>query len=269
MFYREKKIECGNRYEEVDIIPRTVAAERGAGRGHRAKKQKESAPKQRNLNDKNAKRYLLQLANGNFGANDLHVSCTYQNEFLPKTPQEAEKEVRNYLRRIDYRRKKKGLDPVKYILVTEFKLDENGEYLKRLHHHIIMNGGLSRDEIESIWSKRVKGHGVQSMGWVNADRLQLGHNGIEALTRYITKDPQGRKRWSSSRNLKRPVSRTNDFKYSIIKIAKLAKHQDTAWTTLEQMYPRYQIVDVKFQYYEMTGWHIYLSMWLKPEFTRR
>ena len=74
MFIREKKIDCRN-YREVDIIPRTDDAERAA-KGKRGKRQKVTEPKQRDLNDKNARRYLVQLGNGNFGAGDLHVTCT-------------------------------------------------------------------------------------------------------------------------------------------------------------------------------------------------
>lgn len=75
MFIREKKTDCAN-YREVDIIPRTEAAEQAA-RGKRGKKRKVNAPKQKDLNDKNAKRYLVQLGNGNFHIGDLHTSCTY------------------------------------------------------------------------------------------------------------------------------------------------------------------------------------------------
>ena len=64
VFIREKKTDCAN-YREVDIIPRTEAAEQAA-RGKRGKKRKVNAPKQKDLNDKNAKRYLVQLGNGNF-----------------------------------------------------------------------------------------------------------------------------------------------------------------------------------------------------------
>ena len=102
MFYREKKVDCGT-YREVDIIPRTADAER-ATRGKRGKRKKVTEPKQRNLNDKNSKRYLVQLGNGNFGYGDLHVSATYAQENLPETPEEAERIVGNYLRRIAYRR---------------------------------------------------------------------------------------------------------------------------------------------------------------------
>ena len=101
VFIREKKTDCAN-YREVDIIPRTEAAEQAA-RGKRGKKRKVNAPKQKDLNDKNAKRYLVQLGNGNFHIGDLHTSCTYSEENLPGTVEEAENIVTNYLRRIAYR----------------------------------------------------------------------------------------------------------------------------------------------------------------------
>ncbi|WP_261805667.1 rolling circle replication-associated protein [Lapidilactobacillus luobeiensis] len=256
LFYREKKIDTG-RYREVDIIPRTLAAEQTAKRGTRSKKVRISRPQQQSLNEKNSKRYLLQLANGNFGKGDLHVTCTYSDEYLPETVKEAEKEITNYLRRISYRRKKKGLDPLKYILVTEYKLTDAG-WTKRIHHHIIMNAGLDRDEVEGIWSK----HGHQ-MGYVNADRIQVNQNGLEALTRYLTKDPQGRKRWSSSRNLVRPCQRTNDYKYRTSKIESLAEQSDQAWEYFAKKYPKYDLVAIDQVYYEDTGWHVYLRLWQK------
>ncbi len=258
LFYREKKIDTGS-YREVDIIPRTSAAEEVAKRGTRSKKKKVSRPQQQSLNEKNSKRYLLELANGNFGEGDLHVTCTYSDEFLPKTVKDAEREINNYLRRISYRRKKLGLDPLKYILVTEYKLSDEG-FTKRIHHHIIMSAGLNRDEVESIWSKR-----GQMLGFVNADRIQTGKDGLEALTRYLTKDPQGRKRWTSSRNLVRPVERTNDYKYRISKIESLAKQVDKSWQYFDEKYPKYEITKIESVFYEDTGWHIYLRMWKKEK----
>ena len=43
LFYREKKIDCGE-YREVDVIPRTDNAER-AVRGKRGTKKKATGPK--------------------------------------------------------------------------------------------------------------------------------------------------------------------------------------------------------------------------------
>lgn len=273
VFIREKKIDCTN-YREVDIIPRTDNAER-AVKGKRGKKQRVTEPKQKDLNDQNARRYLVQLGNGNFGIGDLHVSSTYDDKHLPSTVEEAEKTVNNYLRRISYRRNKLGLDPLKYILVTEYKFDKDGTTIKRIHHHIIMNGGLDRDEVEAMWTneriswKKYKEdpdyrNSIEQLGWVNADRLQLNENGIEALCKYITKDPQGKKRWSSSRNLERPIQRpAADHKYSKAKVEMLAKSADAGKDFFEKQFPDFDIVSITPKYYEDTGWHIYLKMWRK------
>ncbi|MFN1842418.1 hypothetical protein ACK2FW_23170 [Clostridioides difficile] len=149
-FIREKKIYC-NDYLEIDIIPRTDVQTKGK----RGKREYISKPKQKNLNDKNAKRYFTQSVNTNFNNKDLVVHSTYAPEYLPETLEEAEKEIRNYIRRIDYKRKKEGLEPIKYMLITEFGEKKDGT--KRVHHHIIMNGGLERDIIENLWFKKEKG----------------------------------------------------------------------------------------------------------------
>ena len=116
-FIREKKIYCGKQYREVDIFSYTDTQYRASQRGTRSRKIKESEPKQKNLNDKNARRYFVQTANLNFGDDPgaLHVSATYSGKYLPPTVEEAEREVTNYLRRVQYQRKKQGLPPLKYI----------------------------------------------------------------------------------------------------------------------------------------------------------
>lgn len=275
MFYREKKVDCGA-YREVDIITRTDNAERAA-KGKRGKRQTVSPPKQRNLNDKNARRYLIRLGNGNFGPGDLHVSTTYSARNLPGSPEEAEKIVSNYLHRIAYRMKKLGLPPLKYILVTEYgyrKNDTTGKPI-RIHHHIIMNGGLDRDAVELMWTKkrinwkqfetdRTYADTVERLGWVNADRLQVNENGIEALCKYVTKTPNGKKRWSSSRNLVRPVEQPPaDHKYTRRQIERLVKSQDHGRSFFERKFPGYEITEIRPEYYEATGWHIYIKMWKK------
>ena len=86
-FMREKKIYCGSNYREVDIFSYTNGQKTAAGRGKRSKKVKESEPKQRNLNDKNARRYFIQLGNLNFGDDPdaLHVTATYSAKYLPQS----------------------------------------------------------------------------------------------------------------------------------------------------------------------------------------
>ncbi len=247
---------------EVDLYPYTKMQQR-VSKGKRSKRKRETQPKQNNLNDKNARRYLNQLINGNFKKNDYHVTCTYREEFLPETLEDAEKEVRNFLRRISYRMKKANQE-LKYILVTEYSTKRESDKPVRIHHHITINQGLSRDDIENLWTKpkeKGKKH-RESIGFINTDRLQPDENGLSALSNYLAKHPRGKKRWSSSRNLVRPESRTNDHKYSRRGIEKVAKNQvdKDYW---EKKYPGWKITSsdygIENVYNEQTGWSIYLK----------
>lgn len=272
-FEREKKVDCGN-YREVDIIPRTEKADK-AVKGKRGKRQKVTAPKQKDLNDKNSRRYLVQLGNGNFGIGDIHLTATYDDAHLPETAEEAENIIGNYLRRVAYRRGVLKLEPLKYIVVTEYGYGKDGKCLRRIHHHVIMNGGIDRDDLELMWThdrinwrkvKEVKGYrnSIRQLGYVNADRLQLNENGIEALCKYLTKDPQGKKRWSSSRNLDRPIQHPPaDKKYTKKQIENIAKSPDCGKDFFEKKFPDYNIVSIVPEFFEETGWHIYLKMWKK------
>lgn len=191
-FMREKVIHCGKDYLSPEIFPYT-GTQQQAVKGKRGKKKKVSEPKQKNLNDKRAKRYFIQLANANFGEGDLAVHLTYAPEFLPDSYEEAIKIVINFLRRVAYLRKKRGLPPLKYLLITQ--MGRNG---KRIHHHILMNGGLDRDEVESLWwkvkeSKKKKRPAVM-YGWatmieaaLTEAKKQWGTN--ENVKNYIESDP--------------------------------------------------------------------------------
>lgn len=266
-FMREKKIYCGDHYREVDIYSYTDAQKKASSRGKRSKKVKESEPKQKNLNDKNARRYFTQTANLNFGSDPdaLHVSATYSARYLPATIEEAEKEVTNYLRRVQYRREKEGLPPLKYMLVTAYSTGKDGKKPVRIHHHIIMNGGLDRDTVEELWRKR-KRKGQKKgdrIGFCNADRLQSDENGISALCNYLVKQAAGKKRWSSSHNLERPTSRTNDGRWNHRQIERIAKEQPGRefW---ERKYPGWTLTDnvygVTYEHNDFTGWSIYLKL---------
>lgn len=256
-YMKEKQIYCGN-YLEVDIIPtgRKMKQRRG-----RKKRRYLSAPKQRNLNDKNARRYFIQLVNTNFTNNDMHITCTYDRNSLPPSIEEAERIVGNFLRRLSYRMKKIGLS-LKYILVTEFGASKATNKVIRVHHHIIINQGLSRDEVEALWCHRKKKGEKQGkrIGFVNADRLQTNEYGLEALARYLTKQPNGKKRWSSSTNLDKPYYTESTNRYSKRKTEELAKCPDDRefW---EKKYKGYVFTECKPVFNEVIGkWSLYIKM---------
>ncbi|MFW5433730.1 rolling circle replication-associated protein [Paenibacillus apiarius] len=253
---REKKIYCGN-YMEVDIYNHTILTPMKKGR---AKKKKVSPPKQKNLNDKNARRYHVQLVNANFGEGDLHVTLTHA--IAPETVEEAVKEVVNYLRRVSHKRKREGLPPLKYILITEGGNEKGQEKKKRIHHHIIMNGGLDRDVVEDLW-RRPRKKGQQKgdwIGFVNADRLKPNDYGLEAVARYLMKSPNGKKRWSSSQNLIKPEYRTNDHKYTRRQVEQIVRDEIDNQLYWKKKYPEWDVTEVKPVYTDINGWSLYLKL---------
>ena len=263
-FIREKRIYCGKEWLEVDIVPVTNMPEAGKG------KTKESSQAQKNLNDKRSKRRFVQIANANFGEDDLHISATYNEEHLPMTLKEAEKNVHNYLDRVKRRMKRVTGQDLKYMLVTEYTPDEEDEdKAVRIHHHIIINGGLSRDDLELMWSTtrinwnkandREYRKKIDYIGFVNCDRLQPNENGIEGLVNYINKRKKSCKKWSTSMNLEKPKEKKNDHKYSFRKLRELAKTPEDKEVWRKQ-YPGYEPTKIDFQYNDYTGWSCYLRL---------
>ncbi len=277
-FVREKKIYCGKEYLEIDVVHVTNTPEAGKV------KKETSSPKQKNLNDKRSKRRFVQIANTNFGSEDLHISATYNDKYLPVNLKEAEKNIHNFLDRVKRKMKKETGKDLKYMIVTEYTPEvENKDYQQmvldgmedksnkavRIHHHIIINGGLNRDDLELLWSrtrinwKKAKDpdyrKGIDYLGFVNCDRLQPNENGIEGLVNYINKRKKGCKKWSTSMNLEKPKVKKNDSKYSYKKICMLAKTPEDKeyW---RKMYKGYEPTKIDFQYNDYTGWNVYLKM---------
>lgn len=291
-FVREKKIYCGYDYLEVDAFNYAKTEQENARNGKRSKKEIISTPKQIDWNEINSKRYFLQLLNTNFTEEDLHLSLSYAKGNEPQSEEEMERDYNNLKRRIEYRRKKEGLPPGKYIYIPNCTFKKDGITPARPHHHIIMSGGLDRDVVEDLWRKRRrKGQKKgDKIGYANADRLQMDENGLGALCEYLSKQAGGKKRWSSSQNLdkpepetvdpdtppkaipsrfsasaniEKPWSRTNDHSFSRKEIEKICKEPpDPAYW--EKRYPGYTLCGggygFKAIYSDTRGWALYLKL---------
>lgn len=193
--YREKVYIAGD-YMEIDIIPAF-----GLPRRRRRQKSKETTPKQRNLNDKNARRHLTRLVHANFDLqHDYMITLTYDAAvFYPSTIKEAESVLKSFLRRINRESVKQGKGRHKYIAVSEQGAKGN------IHHHLILSNHLDRNTIEDLWCIG-RGHKRQRIGRANCRRLQADNEGVVGLTHYITKASQkGQRRWRQSRGLTPPV----------------------------------------------------------------
>lgn len=184
MPYIQKTIRAG-KFLEVEEYP--IGSD--GRRLPRKNKEKPSSKTQAQLNEKNAKKKLARLLSCNFGENDFFMTLTYHDKSTV-TEDEAKKELVNFLRRLRNLYKKKELPELKYIAITELDKKDG------LHHHLALSGGVSRDEVESVWKK-----GRTRTSYIEEDR-------IRGLANYFTKQSQdktpGKRRWLQSKNLTQP-----------------------------------------------------------------
>ena len=265
--YREKIYRCGD-YLEADIFPVFAKAQ-----GRRKAKYKPTSEMQARLNQRNAERYLTRLLNLNFTEDDISVTLTYSDSYLPETLEEAEKDVYNFLRRLKRLRAKSGLPEIVYV-----KIAGPG----RFHFHIPMSGGVDDKAIQKLWP----------YGYANIIHFEFNENGIEGHARYIAKQfegsddidifsmfdineetgevseksdagrSKGKRRYSCSRNIKRPVAEEHDGRISQAKAEELATVDSGSRAAFEKMYPGYYLADCK-PYYntENGGYYLHVRMY--------
>ncbi|OLA57758.1 MAG: hypothetical protein BHW48_15245 [Roseburia sp. CAG:10041_57] len=273
------------RYKEIDIFAYTEPV-----RGKRSKKRKRSSPVQKKLNDTNSKRYFNQEIKANFTEEDQRVDLTYN--VMPESEEAADKIVANFLKKIKRLRKKRELSPLKYIWVNERGRNN------RIHHHLLINGGLSREEVEALWCyRKKKGQSEPTpIGYVRCEPLRFSPSGIDGLVNYITKetfkredepcgqmtfsdlsegaelsladllvdDAKGKKRWKQSKNLIKPHKSTKDNALSrrqVLKLVSMPSDCEYVRNFFTQRFPGYAIDTVTYRFNEvLASWSIYLTM---------
>lgn len=259
-FVREKRVQAGP-YQHVSIYMRTAAQEMECKKKGRVKKRPISRPSQISWNNKNSRRYAGWLIYENFGKGDYYTTFTYTEEHLPKTPEDAKKHQRNTLDKLNRLYKKEGHE-FKYIWFTEYQFDEDSGYIKRIHHHAIFSTGPSRDDVEACWSigrKRIP------LGRTQARLVQPGVNGLQELTTYLTNQDQWKnrqwkkseKRWSASRNLKKPTESINDHKWSFRKLEKMGHSNDNGEEELLKRFPNHRFLSPpRVEHIKEFGWYV-------------
>lgn len=221
-FNREQVYVCGE-YMDADIYP--VFQKPGA----RRKRCRPTSETQTKLNQRNAEKKLTRLVHNNFTENDIALHLTYRNGEEPVDEADALRVLGNFIKRLKRRYKKAGKE-LKYISCTEC-----GKKTGRVHHHLIINGGYDRDEIEKLWGK----------GYANSKRLQFEEDGVTGLARYIAKDKHFFKRWNQSRNLVIPEPAQYDGQLSMDDIAEIkeAIESKNAYQYFEERYPDFELVE--------------------------
>lgn len=226
--YREVKYECGE-FLDVEFFP---VYKKSKSRRSRFNPTSEG---QKLLNQKRSQRRLTRLIHANFTQKDYALHLTYDENNMPESEDVAKRNVQNYLRRLKRLYQKLGHE-LKYICVTE-----KGKKSARLHHHLIISGGVSRDDVEKLWK----------MGRANTKRLQFDDNGVAGLSHYISKQALFYRRWNSSKNLIDPDVKTNDYRYSRTKAHNVCRYEDRE--LIGELYPGYTLSSIEFTESDLGG----------------
>ena len=249
-FVREIKYYCGKEYFECDIFE--MADMRQRGKKFRVQKINESSDKQKKQNKKNALKKFNRKVHTNFTRRDLYMTFTFDREHMPADKKEAKKEFHNFIKRVNRRRKKKGMQSVKYMGSMEEKTRQDGSH--SYHFHFIISGGISREEMEDIWGK----------GLCNASRLRMDDKElIIRLCQYIMKESANKKKnentYICSRNLKDPIVKKNDYRISHRQLENLSRQTESS-EVWETMYPGYEFLEARAGYSDEAGWHVMVRM---------
>ena len=240
MGYRRRTTVSGPRID-AEVFPVFGRHQRGDLRRAKSRITREA---QQRANDERSRIHLIQLVEGNFSDRDVSLTLTYDGE-APEAAR-VEKDVRNFIARVKRARAKAGLEEMKYIYtIGGDEMPAAGYSGKRPHVHMILSGGIDRDELEKIWGK----------GRANCDRLQPRDEGLGGIATYFTKQRQdrpariGAKKWRGSRNLKQPVKRSRDARMPNGRVKRIARDfRNEAKEVMEKLYPGYQMQDCQVRY---------------------
>ena len=231
MGYKRRTTVSGQRID-AEVFPVFGRRMRGALRRAKSQQTKEA---QQKANNERSRIRLIQLVEANFTEEDLAIGLDYAGQ--APTPERVDKDLKNFFEKIRRRRKQRGLPDLKYIAaIGGDEMPAAGYSGKRPHVHVIMNGGIDRDEIEKLW-----GH-----GHANTHRLQPRDEGLGGIAVYFTRQMQDRppkmgvKKYRPSKNLIRPEPRSTDAKMPNGRVRKVAYgFENEAKAVMEKLYPGY------------------------------
>lgn len=237
--YALKEIKAGEQFE-VEIYPQFSSKKDVPAEGLK----KDNSKAQKKLNDENARKYVERLINHNFFDKDIWITLTYDEKHIPDNMETAIKNMQNYMKRINYERKKRSLENCKYVYITEY---DPGDEI-RWHHHIVMDGDMDMDTVEKLWKKGSRNE---------VRRLVKDENGLSGMANYLVKKTnrkKSEKRWNSSKNnlkkppervvrSKRPDGKKSNYKKIESYIDGMVKNQDSIKEQMKKWYPDYDFTN--------------------------
>lgn len=249
----------------------------------REAKRRASTKAQENLNLKNTRKHIRRLMEKNFTSKDFVLHNTFDYGFIdraaanmrdelkaweesrfPMDDDDARRIMKNFIARIRRLIKRRGGDPAefKYIYVIETTREPRDEDFNalpaRYHYHMVISSLdiLTIEDLHALWP----------YGYTKAEPLDFRFNGLEGLSKYITKQRKLMRRWARSKNLKEPDIRVSSRKISRRRAAQIAADvQANAREIFEKIYPGYTLQEAEVKYSDfVAGAYIYARMRRTP-----
>ena len=154
-----------------------------------------SSKKKIDANEREAVKRLARIINCNFRPGDLWLTLKYSDDRLPADLDEADKTIAKFLRKVRAAYKKETEQKLRYILCTSETSTKTGSKT-RLHHHLVMDR-MAYEIICRYWPQAEISYSLLD-----------GRGDHTALAKYIVRNfggEAGRKRWSCSRGLDKPI----------------------------------------------------------------
>lgn len=147
-------------------------------------------------NEREAVKNLARILNCNFRQGDMWITLTYPESSLPGSREDAKKDLEKFLRKCrDAYRKATG-KALRYVVAVSDRDGKTGEISRRMHLHIVMDA-LAYEVITALWPAED----------VTYRRLD-GRGDYTGIARYMVTNAgpaDGKKRWSTSKGLRKPI----------------------------------------------------------------
>ena len=237
LHYATKTIKSG-KVLEVEIYP---WFNRKADIPHIQYERPDNRKAQNSLNSKKSRRRLIRLVNANFGEGDYWITLTYRDDCYPESEEAAKRHLTNYIKRVNRRRKRAGLENARYIYIMEW---EEGPEGTRCHFHLLMEGGIDRNELEDMWKFSVVN---------DTSRIHPDGDGITGLAEYLAKKQRrkkGQRHWNSSKGLKQPEESVSHSKTRKKQVEKMVRDYEEirAYFEKDRAWKQYEFVDAEVMY---------------------
>ncbi len=184
------------RTTEVRKVMMDLSARYCGQKHRRGKKVKgRTTLRQMQANEINAVKALARILNCNWGTGDLWITLSYPEKMLPESLEAAKEDREKFLRKARKEFKKQTGKSLRYVVTTS-REKSDGSGRARLHHHIVMDR-MAYETIAKLWP-------AEDVTVRHMD----GRGDYTGIARYMVTnagEPDGKKRWSSSKGLKKPI----------------------------------------------------------------